>query len=237
MGTAHDARVGRGLKPDQEAAAEPEPQRRDPLPSMKPNSERPFSLDDLGLDAQAVAQLEAYLALLLRWNARINLTAVLSPEAMVRRHFAESIFVARQIPRPVRTLLDYGSGGGFPGIPIAVVRPEIAVTLAESQNKKAAFLREAVRTLGLKAEVWAARVETMEPGRVFDAVTLRAVDKMAAACRSAAERLAPHGWMAVFTTRRTEAALDDVAGIHWDAAIEIPGSEQELLKTGHRNSG
>lgn len=204
---------------------------------MKQQRKSRFSLDALGRDPKAIAQLEAYLALLLRWNARINLTSVRTPEEILRRHFAESLFAEQQIPQRVRTLLDYGSGGGFPGIPIAICRPELAVTLAESQSKKAAFLREAVRTLGLKAEVWAARVEAMEPGRVFGAVTLRAVDKMEAACRSAVERLAPHGWMAVFTTRRTEAALDDVAGIHWDAAIEIPGSEQELLKTGHRNSG
>ena len=204
---------------------------------MKKDSEHRSSLDALGLDTPTVAQLQMFLALLLRWNARINLTAVREPEEIVRRHFAESIFAAKQIPQRAKTLLDYGSGGGFPGIPIAICRPEIAVTLAESQTKKAAFLREAVRTLGLKAEVWAARVEAMEPGRVFDAITLRAVDKMPAACKSAAERLAPRGWIAVFTTRKTEAALEKIAGVRWDGAVEIPGSEQELLKTGHRPPG
>ena len=172
-------------------------------------------LDDLGLDAPTITQLEAFLALLLRWNARINLTADRKPEDIVRRHFAESIFAAKQIPQRAKTLLDYGSGGGFPGIPIAICRPNLAVTLAESQSKKAAFLREAVRTLSLKAEVWPGRVEAMEPGRVFDAVTLRAVDKMPAACKSAAERLAPRGWIAVFATRKTEAALEKIPGIRW----------------------
>lgn len=204
---------------------------------MKQEGEHPSTLDALGLDAPTVAQFETFLALLLRWNARINLTAVRKPEEIVRRHFAESIFAAKQIPQRAKTLLDYGSGGGFPGIPIAICRPEIAVTLAESQSKKATFLREAVRTLSLKAEVWPGRVEAMEPGRVFDAITLRAVDKMAAACNVAAERLAPRGWIAVFATRKTEAAIEKLPGIHWDAAIEIPGSEQELLKTGHRPSG
>jgi 16S rRNA (guanine527-N7)-methyltransferase len=193
-----------------------------------------FPVDIPGLDAHSISQFETFLALLLRWNARINLTAVRQPEEIVRRHFAESIFAAQQIPQQAKTLLDYGSGGGFPGIPISICRPEIAVTLAESQGRKAAFLREAVRTLSLKAEVWAARVEEMEPARVFDAVTLRAVDKMPAACRIAVERLAPHGWIAVFSTRRTEAALDPITGIHWDAAIQIPGSDQELLRTGRK---
>ncbi|MFP5227300.1 MAG: 16S rRNA (guanine(527)-N(7))-methyltransferase RsmG [Acidobacteriota bacterium] len=192
------------------------------------------ALDTLGLDPPAIEQLETFLALLIRWNARINLTAVRQPDAIIRRHFAESIFAAKQIPQRVRTLLDYGSGGGFPGIPIAICRPEIAVTLAESQGKKAAFLREAVRTLGLKAEVWAARVEEMEPHRVFDAVTLRAVDKMTLACQSAAARLAPRGWIGVLTTRKSEEALDKIAGVHWDMAIAIPGSEQELLRTGRK---
>ena len=194
-------------------------------------------LEALGLSDYTLAQFQTFLSLLLRWNARINLTSVRQPEAIVHRHFAESIFAAKQIPQRAKTLLDYGSGGGFPGIPIAICRPEIAVTLAESQNKKAAFLREAVRTLGLKAEVWPARVEVMETGRVFDAITLRAVDRMAAACKSAAERLAPRGWIAVFTTHKTEAALEEIPGIRWDAALEIPGSEQELLKTGHRPAG
>ena len=69
-------------------------------------------------------------------------------------------------------------------------------------------------------------------GRVFDAVTLRAVDKMADACRAAVERLAVGGWLVVFATRKTEAALEKVQGVRWEMGIEIPGSEQEVLKTG-----
>ncbi|MGA8107870.1 MAG: 16S rRNA (guanine(527)-N(7))-methyltransferase RsmG [Acidobacteriaceae bacterium] len=177
-------------------------------------------------------QLEIYLALLVKWNARMNLTAVRRPEEIVRRHFAESLFAARQIPPGVKTLLDYGSGAGLPGIPIAVARPELTVTLAESQNKKAAFLREAVRTLELKAEVWAGRVEQMPAARVFDAVTLRAVDRMAEACRAAALRLRPAGRMLVFATRATEPLLEEVAGIRWEMETAIPGSNEGFLKTG-----
>jgi 16S rRNA (guanine527-N7)-methyltransferase len=197
-------------------------------------TENRFSLASTGLDARAVEQFEAYLVLIVKWNVRINLTAVRKPEQIVRRHFFESIFAAGQIPKKVKTLLDFGSGAGFPGIPIAICRPEIGVTLAESQGKKAAFLREAVRTLELKAEVWAGRVEEMAAERVFDAVTLRAVDKMAQACKVAGNRLAPKGWVAVFATRKTETALEKVQGIRWDAAVEIPGTEQEILKTGSR---
>jgi 16S rRNA (guanine527-N7)-methyltransferase len=197
--------------------------------------ENRVSFDVAGLGPKAVEQFEAYLALLLKWNARINLTAVRKPEDIVRRHFAESIFAARQVPNKTKTLLDYGSGAGFPGIPIAICRPEIGVTLAESQGKKAAFLLEAARTLQLKAEVWPGRVEAMAAERVFDAVTLRAVDKMPAACKTATDRLAPHGWIAVFATRKSEASLEKIKGIQWDVeVVRIPGSDQEILKTGHR---
>ena len=83
------------------------------------------------------------------------------------RHIIESIAVARSIPGHVTTLLDFGSGGGLPGIPIALCRPQIAVTLAESQGKKAAFLQEAVRVLGIAAKVHSDRAEALiEPLRL-----------------------------------------------------------------------
>jgi len=184
------------------------------------------------LTPAASAHLDAYLALLLLWNARINLTAVREPAAIVRRHFLESLFAAEHIPARAKTLLDFGSGAGFPGIPIAIARPRIAVTLAESQSKKAAFLREVVRTLDLKAEVWPARVESMPPQRVFDAITLRAVDRMPQACRTAVARLAPGGSLLVFATPKTDAALDAIPSIRWQPAIPIPGADQATLRIG-----
>jgi len=189
----------------------------------------------LPLPPAAAAQMDAFLALLMQWNARINLTAVRDAETIVRRHFAESLFAAEHVPAGAATLLDFGSGAGFPGIPISIARPEITVTLAESQGKKASFLREAVRTLGLRAEVWAARVEEMPAERVFDAVTLRAVDRMPRACRLAVPRLVEGGWLGLFATRATESALDGLSGVRWNEALPIPGTQQEILKTGVRD--
>src|ERR1700722_18189177 len=114
-------------------------------------------------------QLSAYLDLLLKWNSRTNLTAIRTPEEIVQRHFGESIFAGRHLG-PYSTLLDFGSGAGFPGLPIALLRPDFKVTLAESQNKKAAFHREVVRSLRLSVEIWPARVETMPESRTFDVV-------------------------------------------------------------------
>jgi 16S rRNA (guanine527-N7)-methyltransferase len=132
--------------------------------------------------------LSAYLDLLLKWNSQTNLTAIRSPEEIVRRHFGESLFAGTHLGEPLAsTLLDLGSGAGFPGLPIALLHPQIAVTLAESQNKKATFLREVVRTLELpNVEVWAGRAEDLAAGRRFHTVTLRAVDNMQAALSAAA---------------------------------------------------
>src|SRR3978361_1386712 len=99
-----------------------------------------------------LSRLAVYLEILLKWNAKTNLTAIRDPEEIVRRHFGESLFAGRQLA-PCATLLDFGSGAGFPGLPIQLLWPEIVVTLAESQNKKATFLREVVRSLGLTTEV------------------------------------------------------------------------------------
>lgn len=138
--------------------------------------------------AEILPLLSEYLDLLLKWNARTNLTAIRSPEEVVQRHFGESLFAGFRVGVP-ETLLDLGSGAGFPGIPIALLRKEIQVTLAESQNKKASFLREAVRTLNLSnVEVWPARAEVLPADRGFHTVTLRAVDNMTVALAAAASR-------------------------------------------------
>lgn len=146
-----------------------------------------------------VLQLSTYLNLLLKWNARTNLTAIWDPEEIVRRHFGESLFLAAKLPK-CSTLLDLGSGAGFPGLPIQLALPELRVTLAESQNKKASFLREAIRTLGLPTEVWADRVERMPAERRFEVVALRAVDNPEVALGLARERVMPGGVIAHLTS-------------------------------------
>ena len=137
-------------------------------------------------------QLSIYLELLLKWNGRTNLSAIRDPEEIIRRHFGESLFAARYLPEG-KTLLDLGSGAGFPGLPIALAHPHLAVILAESQNKKASFLREVIRTLNLPIEVWPHRVEDLPPERLFDIVAMRAVDNPALALTLARQRLEPGG--------------------------------------------
>lgn len=163
-------------------------------------------------------QLSIYLQLLLKWNARTNLTAIRDPNEIVRRHFGESLFAAQHLGE-CATLLDFGSGAGFPGLPIQLLLPRLQVTLAESQNKKATFLREAVRTLGLQTEVWANRVEAMPPARHFDVVALRAVDCMAAAVAAAAQR-ASKRVIVLASPQQVAPVLEGFSAATW---VDCPG--------------
>jgi 16S rRNA (guanine527-N7)-methyltransferase len=170
-------------------------------------------------------QLSVYLDLLLRWNNRINLTAIRDPEEIVRRHFGESLFTGLHLASrltPGSELLDYGSGAGFPGLPIQLLLPQLKVTLAESQAKKAAFLREVARTLSLPIGIWSKRVEEMPPDLRFGAITLRAVDRMELSLEQAAARVHQGGWMAVL-------AGGEVKIPHATAEYLVPNSKSRRL--------
>ena len=181
------------------------------------------------LDASTTAKFDEYLALILRWNSRINLTAIRDPEQIRRRHFLESIACAQHLPEGIGTLLDFGSGAGFPGLPIALCRPEVEVTLAESQNKKAAFLQEAVRALELKASVFTRRAELL--AQRFDCVTLRAVDQMEKSISAASGLVKTGACTATLTTRERIQAVQKAAGsgFQWREPYLLPGSEQRVL--------
>jgi 16S rRNA (guanine527-N7)-methyltransferase len=177
------------------------------------------------LPSGVAEQFSAYFDLLQRWNSRLNLTAIRNPEEILQRHFLECIFCAQNLPAGINTLLDYGSGAGFPGIPIALCRPEIRVTLAESQGKKASFLREAVRTLGIETAVYSGRVEDLPRERIFDAVALRAVDRMTEAIKEAVLLARELGWLIVLTSRDS---LEIPAGF-MVFEKSVPNSENGVL--------
>jgi 16S rRNA (guanine527-N7)-methyltransferase len=156
---------------------------------------QPFLLTPLSPDQ--LASISTYIDLLLRWNARTNLTAVREEQYIVTRHFGESLFAARhlfpaaQIATPEH-LIDVGSGAGFPGLPIKIWNPDLRLTLIDSNQKKATFLREAVRTLKLaNVEVFTGRAEDY-PGHA-EIVTLRAVEKFDQSLPAAANLLNPRG--------------------------------------------
>jgi 16S rRNA (guanine527-N7)-methyltransferase len=190
------------------------------------------------LDDETAHKFEVYLSLFIRWNKKLNLSSVRHEEGILSRHFVESIAVAQSLPSEISTLLDFGSGPGLPGIPIALYRPRVAVTLAESQVKKAAFLQEAVRVLGITAKVHADRAETLgeAPNQVFDCVVMRAVEKMPRAVAAAVNLVAPHGWLALMTTDASLAELQTAAGPHfkWEESVRLPSSESRILALARR---
>lgn len=187
------------------------------------------------LDAAQASRFKDYLSLFVRWNTRINLSSIRDEEGILARHFVESIACARALPAGISTLLDFGSGGGFPGIPIALCRPEVSVMLAESQSKKAAFLQEAVRVLEISTSVHAQRAELL--GAHFDCVTLRAVDRMAKAVGTAARLVGPKGWLALMTKRMDLAEMQAAASAEffWHVVVPLPGGNERVLALGGRS--
>jgi 16S rRNA (guanine527-N7)-methyltransferase len=198
----------------------------------------PFSGDE-ALAPALLEQLQAYLELLLRWNARMNLTAVRDPETMVTRHFGESLFAARVLlrggGRACTTLADVGSGAGFPGIPMKLFAPELELTLIESQQKKAAFLREVVRGLGLRgAQVFAGRAEQWD--KTAELVTLRAVEQFARALPVAAKLVAEDGRLGLLIGAPQVPTAQGVLGKswEWEEPVRVPQSGTRAVLAGRR---
>jgi len=159
----------------------------------------------------------------------MNLTAIRDPKVFASLHLVECLLCGQAAPSKMETVLDYGSGAGLPGIPLQIVRPEMAVTLAESQQKKAVFLREAIRELQLAGtQVYQGRVEEMTSDRLFDLVTLRAVDKMAQAVAAAWQRVRPGGMCMVLASQQ-KIVSSVLQGAEWLEPIAVPGTEQRVI--------
>ncbi len=198
-----------------------------------------------------LSRISTYIDTLLRWNARINLTAIRDPEQIVTRHFGESLFAARHLfplchpvtpvlkapegapTSPERrnnlTLADVGSGAGFPGIPIKLWAPQLELTLIESNQKKATFLREIARALRLTdINIQTARAETLHAQ--FDAVTLRAVERFDSILPVAASLVAPNGRLALLIgTGQVTQARTLLSTFEADDPLPIPQSSSRTL--------
>src|SRR5690348_14832705 len=149
----------------------------------------------LQLDEGAPERLLAYLALVAKWNKTYNMTAVRDPLAMVSHHLLDSLAVLPHLPMPsAGRLADAGSGAGLPGIPLAIARPDWTVVLAEANQKKAAFLRQAAIELKLRnATVHEGRVEGWQPAQHFSIVISRAFSRLAQFARTCAHLLSRDG--------------------------------------------
>lgn len=186
------------------------------------------------LSAFQLEQTARYLELLLKWNAKVNLTAVRDPEQMVTRHFGESFFAARQLLLPERecSVIDLGSGAGFPGLPFAVVAPKAPVVLIEANAKKTAFLNEVISALGL-TNAKAVRQRGEEFRGTAEVVTMRAVERFELAAQIAARLVQRGGQLALMIgVSQINEAQTLEGSWKWEKAVSVPGSESRVVLVG-----
>jgi 16S rRNA (guanine527-N7)-methyltransferase len=186
------------------------------------------------LDESRLIAISKYIDLLVKWNARINLTAVRAPEEMVQRHFGESFFAANHMlaERAVDKVIDLGSGAGFPGVPFAMLAPGTHVTLIESNQKKATFLRELIFQLDLKnAQVFADRGE--KHTQTADVVTMRAVESFGMVLQLAVKLVEPEGRIALMIgSAQVQEAISLGMQMKWNEPVPVPGGHSRVLLVG-----
>ena len=188
-------------------------------------------------DALATPLLD-YLALLAKWNQAYNLTAIRAPRDMLVRHLLDSLAMARHVDGS--PLADLGTGPGLPGIPLALANPSLQVSLVESNGKKARFLREAVRTLGLSnARVLESRAEAVDEPGGYALITARALDRLAGILAVGGHLLAPGGRLLAMKGQRPDDELAELPP-GWELAamhvLRVPGlaAERHLVEIRRR---
>lgn len=197
----------------------------------------PFAMS--ALSPVQLGSISTYIDLLLKWNARMNLTAVRVPEEMVTRHFGESLFAAQLLfpcPPSGGSVVDVGSGAGFPGLPLKIWNPGIHLTLIESNQKKATFLGEVARALTLTdVNVFCGRVEQYD-GERADVVTLRAVERFETVLPLAASLVGSTARIALLISEGQVSTAQDLApGFEWGSPSSIPGSSRRVVFLGARS--
>lgn len=177
------------------------------------------------MSPEQITVLFSHYLLFQRWNRVLNLSSIVDFDSVVRRHYCESLFLAAQLPNMPLKIVDIGSGAGFPGIPLAVLRPDCRVCLVESHQRKAVFLKEATRGLS-NAEVCARRAEDV--GGRFDWLVSRAVawrDLGAFVLRAVSQ-------VALLTSGSESEALLAQGIVSWEPAIALPWGRQTVLMIG-----
>lgn len=182
------------------------------------------------IDSHHADALLAYLALLQRWNQTYNLTAIRDPAEMVVKHLLDSLSLARHVDAD--RLVDIGSGAGLPAIPLAIVRPSLQVTMVETAGKKARFLREAVRQLGLagRVQVHGGRAEQLDQPAAYDRLSARALGSLAEILRLGGHLLRPGGRLLAMKGREPseEIAALPVGYRHLATVpLQVPGLDAE----------
>jgi len=187
---------------------------------------------NLDVGREAEARLAAYLSLLEKWNRTHNLTAIVDRQQMVSHHLLDSLAVLAHLPETAGLrIIDVGTGGGLPGIPLAICRPDWLVTLIDSSRKKAAFLQQAAIELPLRnVEVVAGRVETYRPEVAFDFAISRAYSNLAAFVAQGGHLVEGHGRLLAMKgayPRQEIDALSSRAHVVEVTRLHVPGVAAE----------
>ena len=211
-----------------------------PTDTEKPISEETVrrALGEFQIPAESsqVLQIQHYIKTLLRWNEKLNLTAIRDPLEILYRHFCESMFAAGAIPVDKGRLADIGSGPGFPGIPLKIIRPELELCLVESNIKKGTFLAEVVRELKLtNSRVLISRYEELgEEIAPIDYVCSRAVGEFGPFLEWAGSEQVQAGQVVLWIGGRDVEEVQRNKNWEWRAPILIPKSLQRYLLVGKK---
>jgi 16S rRNA (guanine527-N7)-methyltransferase len=185
---------------------------------------------------EQIALIQRYMSLLLAWNEKINITAIRDPLEMLYRHFCESMYAAVAVPLQGGRLADVGSGGGFPGLALKIIRPEFQVFLIESNVKKATFLAEVVRDLAIAdARVLVSRYEELgEEITPVDFVCSRALGEFDKFLNWAGSERVAASQVVLWTGGRDVEEIRKICGWRWREPVSIPHSLQRFLLVGSR---
>lgn len=190
----------------------------------------------ISLSEAQEAKLLAYLRLMEKWNRTHNLTAIREPERMVSAHLLDSLAVIPALPLPRGSgVIDVGTGGGLPGMALAIARPDLRVTLLDSNQKKTAFLRQAAGELGIaNVTVVAARAEEHRPPQGYDLVICRAFSELAEFARLAGHMVADGtnggGWLVAMKGVHPDEELTKLGGawrVDRVVKLAVPGLDAE----------
>ena len=185
-----------------------------------------------------VLQIQQYIKILLFWNEKVNLTAIRDPLEILYRHFCESMYAAATVPIENGRLADVGSGGGFPGLPIKILCPNLRVFLVESNLKKATFLAEVIRELGLTdAQVLVRRYEELgEEIAPLDFVCSRALGEFPSFLEWAHSEQIASKQIILWIGARDLPDLQKVPTWEWREPIPVPNSLRRLILVGTKKS-
>ena len=185
-----------------------------------------------------VLQIQQYIKILLTWNEKVNLTAIRDPLEILHRHFCECMYAAEAIPLEKGRLADVGSGGGFPGLALKIMRPGLQVFLVESNIKKVTFLAEVIRELGLNgAQVLARHYEELgEEMAPLDYICSRALGEFPSFLEWARSDQIAARQVILWIGARDLEEIQRIKTWDWREPISVPHSLRRLLLVGNKKS-